>query len=77
LVSSSKVGQATMAALTALQNFTPEQQVAAAGALLVCLHRKYGFNVSDSLTVSRNVLDRAKDGAAELRALNQYVEGEL
>ncbi len=77
-VNARNVGRAAMAVLDHIQlTYSPEEQAAGVGVILTLLRDRYGFDMSQALKVSENLIDRAGHNMPEIRAARTYVENEL
>jgi hypothetical protein len=77
-VDARKAGQAAMACFDRLQlTYTPEQQAAGVGVILLLLQSRYGFCLNDALKVANNLINRAGQDTPEIRAAKTYVDNEL
>jgi len=74
----SRVANATLGTLNALQDWTAEEQCLAAAAVFLNLADFYGVKAQDVFTAVTNLIND-KDGKArpEFRAIRPYMEGEL
>lgn len=70
-------GIATVAALDALKNSTPEQQVAAMGAAFLLLCESYKVAAQDAFTVIKNVINGAHGPTVEFNAARMFIENDI
>lgn len=76
-VDAERAGQSAFRVVNALQDLTPEQQVAGATLAFAALVDKYDLRHSEALRVADNIMRQALHRVPELRALLAYVAGEL
>jgi hypothetical protein len=77
MVSPTKTGNAAFAALSQLQLFTPEEQVAAAAVMFLLLTRKFETHPGNVLQVGQNIIARSLAETPELRGVLGYLKNEL
>ena len=67
---------ASMAVINALQDYTPERQMAGITAvfLLACQH--HGISPQDAFTVTKNCMTYAEKTRPEFKAVAAYMQGE-
>jgi hypothetical protein len=71
------IGHAAMTVLNQLQDFPPEEQIAAVGMCFAALLRKHSALSGDVLPVVTNMVADRKNSCREMQALNLYINGEL
>lgn len=72
-----QVSQATMRALTHLQDYDKEVQLLALSGLLLLICEKWEVHVPDALQIVDNMMRYESKGIPEFRAARDYVEGQL
>lgn len=72
-----RAGKAAMHVLTAVQNLTPEEQLAAIAVSFHTLIDKWRAHPGTILQTARNMMERARGERPELRAVQNYVKHEL
>lgn len=76
-VNPQRAGLAAFIVINALQQLSPEEQVAGATLAFAALTDKYELRHSQAFQVAKNIMQHAYHRVPELRALVGYVEGEL
>lgn len=76
-MSPGRAGQAAMAAITKVQDYSPEEQAAAAAVMFLLLTRKYEAHPGNVLNVGSNIISRALEQTPELRGVFAYIANEV
>jgi hypothetical protein len=70
-------GEATMAALDAIQRFPREAQVLASAALFVLIAERFGLDAQDVMSATSNLMNHASGRRPEFAAVSEYMRWEL